>query len=236
MDKTKKEHPLDRHSKRGLSLFDSPKQARQATQAFENQLAKRFPGQPKNKLHQMRWLAIAASLLLLVGAFYMISGQTEQHSADLITAYNWKVSPQSPLPVAALAPNRDGRESAVQLLMEGREAYAIGSYQEATRHFNEYLKISSSPRSEVYLYLGHAQLEQEPKQALQTLDHFLNNNELDAYYLDLAHWFKAWAYLEMDDQEQAEAELGRINDKDSPIFSDAQQLLKLLTGTGPHTS
>lgn len=236
MNKTKKQHPLDRHSKRGLSLFDSPEQARQATQAFEDQLDKRFAGQTKPKHHQMRWLAIAASLLLLIGAFYVINGRSEQHSTDLITAYNWKVSPKSPLPVAALAPNRDGRESAVQLLMEGRKAYASGSFQEAALRFNEYLRNSSSPRSEVYLYLGHAQLKQAPKQALQTLDHFLNNSELDAYYLDLAHWFKAWAYLEMDDREQAEAELKRINDQDSPIFLDAQQLLKLLAGTGPHTS
>ena len=40
----------------------------------------------------------------------------------------------------------------------------------------------------------------------------------------------------MDDREQAEAELKRINDQDSPIFLDAQQLLKLLAGTGPHMS
>lgn len=219
---------MDRHAARGFSLFESPAAAASASERFKHQLNKKYP--TKNRAAKMRhFLAIAASVLLIlgIGVGYFISGM--QQEAAWVADAAWQVAPDQALSTTALAPSRNQGQTAQETLEAAALAYQQQDYSSAATAFRTYLTTAHSPKSEVLLYLGHAELQFNPSSAVSSLQQFLQDNQLDKYYQDLAHWYLAWAHIRLGAKQEAIASLQQITDSVSPLLGDAQQLLVLLS-------
>lgn len=222
------DHPLDHHAKRGLSLFEDADTANRVTRRFKAQLNQKYPSSAKNRSIRSL-LSIAASVLLVIGlaGAYFLQGNSQQDSWSIDG--EWKVAPESPLSTATLAPSRNELvEDGQAQLGAAAVNYNKKDYEKAAQAFRGYLSKTENARPEVLLYLGHSELQYAPEQAIQTLQSFLQNSELDGYYRDLAHWYLAWAYIQIQEEEDANASLKEIQDPSSPVFQDAQQLMELL--------
>ncbi len=231
INKTQISHPLDENARKGLALFESPDVARKATLSFERRLSAKYPDS-KGRRKIRFYLAFAASALLLIGVVSFLFTNNSSPEGQWVLANDWAVNPQTPLAVAALAPNRSHSETAEEQLTTGREAYTAGEFEEAASALSSYLKNTTTPRLEAYLFLGHAQLQYEPEQAIATLIAFEEHSDLDEYYRDLAQWYRSWAYVRLGQRAKAQAILSEITAKASPIQADAEQLLELLADPG----
>lgn len=226
-DKYTKKHPLDNNAAKGLSLFDTTADAEQATQAFTNRLEQKYP--IRSKRRSIRTLmTLAAGILLALGLWGGLQLLDQPSNNNWFAEHEWRIEPGQPMVSAALAPNRDRRESAEESLEKGRQAYRTGEFEIAVRALTSYLKQSPEPRTEAILFLGHAQLQRQPENAIETLSMFLRDSTLDEHYRDLAHWFLAWGHLRNQAPEKASAALQNITDTNSRLYPDAQRLLDLL--------
>ncbi|MEL6655688.1 MAG: hypothetical protein AAFY48_13235 [Bacteroidota bacterium] len=234
MNKNKKAHsthPLDETARKGMALFDSEEAAQKTKRSLEQRLSAAYPTSSRRRPLRY-YLTFAASLLVIVSVFAVLFVNQGSSEPQWVLANNWTISPQEPLAVAALAPKRSEVEQIEEQLIVGREAYAQGKFQKAANAFYDYLEHAAQPRPETYLFLGHAQLQYAPEQAILTLKSFAERSDLDEYYRDLAKWYKAWAQIRSGQRTEAEQSLKELTAQPSPVQADAKRLLDLLTDPG----
>ncbi|MEL6972080.1 MAG: hypothetical protein AAFO02_18075 [Bacteroidota bacterium] len=234
MNKNKKAHsahPLDETTRKGMALFESAEAAQNSRRSFEQRLSAAYPTATRRRPLRY-YLAFAASFLVLVSVFGVLFVNQDSSESQWVLADNWTINPQEPLAVVALAPKRSETEHTEEQLLVGREAYTQRQFQKAATAFSDYLKHAAQPRPETYLFLGHAQLQYAPEQAILTLKSFTERSDLDEYYRDLAKWYKAWAQIRSGQRTEAEQSLKELTTQASPLQADAKRLLNLLTDPG----
>ena len=101
------------------------------------------------------------------------------------------------------------------------EAYENGRHEEALAQFSELYE--SEGTAYYLLYMANSQMELEhPDEAIKLLDDFIMTKDSMA---NRAGWFKALAYLQLDDQEQAKSELKKVIEEKAVYADRAEELL-----------
>jgi len=161
------------------------------------------------------WIAVAASTVLLVLAYWSFSGSSnEQLFDDYYVAYDTSFG------------NRDANDSLAFKLATASKFYKDKDYKEAVVLFES---IQNFDDSNLKLMTGISQLEIGAyEKALQSFGQLIQDK--DPVFLYHGHWYTAMTYLKINDIEKCKAQLKKlIEAKDSnEVFKQdaAKKLLK----------
>ena len=114
-----------------------------------------------------------------------------------------------------------GDETALNL---GAAAFQNKEYAEAMKVFENYLNSEANFNPSVYIYTGLSNLELgQHTEAISEFDKLINSNSIDS---SKGLWFKALAYLKMDQTEDAKQVLEIITESSNNFnYNKARELL-----------
>jgi hypothetical protein len=170
---------------------------------------------PSNKKNYFSYLAIAASVVFLIGYFVFNDSAS---NLELYENYNsWQELP-------SLISRGDVEDTT---LAEAENAFVNKNYEKAHLFFDAYIQNSYTVAGTVLLYQGIVFLElNEYNNALATFNELIESNSLDN---SKGYWYKALTYLKMDDTDAAIATLNvLVSDTSNYNYSKAQELLEKL--------
>ena len=165
-----------------------------------------------NNIKRYTFFAIAASVVLLIGLFFLNNNQ------NIYNDYNsWQELPS--------LIERGHSESAT--LQDAEQAFIAKDYVSANSFYSKYLKETEVINVNVYLYLGITQLELNQKdKALSTFEAILTSDSID---FSKGYWYKTLVYLKAKDKNNAIKQLKLIvKDSTNYKFSEAEKILKQL--------
>jgi tetratricopeptide (TPR) repeat protein len=115
----------------------------------------------------------------------------------------------------------------VSALKEGAAAFQKKDYQTAMEFLDEYFEGNNDINPSVYIYSGVTRLELgKEMEAISEFDKLISSNSLDS---SKGLWFKALAYLKMDDIAEAKKVLETITSSSSNFnYEKAKELLAKL--------
>lgn len=184
-------------------------------QIHEENFAKETPVVSIRRQRFFPYMAVAASLsLLVIGWWYFTSQQSSP--AALYSAY---FSPAAGLPTT-LSYTRNAQFS------EGMISYKLGEYAEAREWWKPLLEADPA-NDTLNFYMGVASLAEE--QADSAIE-YLNNveeNTFSVYRMD-AQWYLALAYLQNEQPAKAKEILSSLAGKESAYREESQELLSKL--------
>jgi len=170
-----------------------------------------------NKKSYFSYLAIAASIIVLVGYFMFNSSP---NNMELYAQYNdW-----SNLPSFTTRGDSDNK-----LLVSGEKAFLDSNYLKAKNYFEEFLNTSEekNANANALLYYGITNIELgDFTKALESFNKLIASETLDS---SKGYWYKALMYLKMDDKASAIKELKIIvTDASNYNYTVAKELLSKL--------
>ncbi|AUC75480.1 tetratricopeptide repeat protein [Olleya sp. Bg11-27] len=165
-----------------------------------------------NNIKRYTFFTIAASVVLLIGLFFLNNNQ------NIYNDYN------SWLELPSLIERGDSESITLQ---EAEQAFIAKDYLAATTLYSKYLTETKSINTNVYLYLGIAQLElNQNENALSSFDVILKSNSID---FSKGYWYKTLVCLKVEDTNNAIKQLELIvKDSSNYKFSEAEKILKTL--------
>ncbi len=164
-------------------------------------------------------LAIAAILVLVVGAYFVLNNQDDPQRlyAKHFTPYTNTLTVRGVEDTTAIA---NAEKTAMQ-------QYENQAFDQAAATFDQLTRLNPADQNTYLFYAGVARLaNQQPKEAIQHLQTVAGT---DNPYREQAQWYIALAYLKDNDIDQAKNSLDKIaNQSVHDRKKDAQQLLKAL--------
>lgn len=159
------------------------------------------------------FLAIAASIVLLVGFYFSVRND------NIYEDYNsWNELP-------SLIERGETLDSNLE---QAENAFVNKNFNLANTLYLQYLKETTKDSNvTIYLYLGITELELKQKEkALTYFDNVINSNSLD---FSKGYWYKALVYLKFEEYEKFKKELQIIAQEQSNYnYKEAKKLLKKL--------
>ncbi|WP_299891034.1 tetratricopeptide repeat protein [uncultured Lacinutrix sp.] len=164
----------------------------------------------KSKLYYA--LAIAAVLVIFFGIF--LKGKSLTNLEIYSNYNNWEELP------SLVSRN----ETNAVLLSSGEDAFISKNYKVASEKFNTYINNEDEVNPSVLLYAGISQLELE--NFTSALDNFQKVIESKSIDKSKGYWYKALAYLKMDDRDKAQQQLEIIiKDTSNYNYKKAKDIL-----------
>jgi len=165
------------------------------------------------KKNYFSYIAIAASIVVLVGYFIFNSSPT---SLEIYSEYNnWSNLPS--------LTSRSDSDNA--LLVNGEKAFLDKDFEKAENYFSTYLKDLNHPNALLYFGVSNMELGNHDK-ALNAFNQLIESNAIDS---SKGYWYKALTYLKMDDRESVIETLNIILENGSNYnYTEAQELLEKL--------
>ena len=158
------------------------------------------------------FLAIAASIILLVGLFFL------NRTGNIYDNYNsWTE-----------LPSMIERGEAKSAILENAEIkFVAKDFAGANKLYTTYLTETKSNNTNVLLYLGITQLElNQNKNALATFDKVIDSDSID---FSKGYWYKALVYLKVKYNSNAITQLKLITkDNSNYKYNEALKLLSQL--------
>jgi len=170
---------------------------------------------PSNRKNYFSYLAIAASVVFLIG-YFVFNNSTS--NLELYENYNsWQELPS--------LINRGDVDDTT--LAEAENAFINKNYEKAHLFFDAYIQNSYTVSTTVLLYQGVVFLElNEYNNALTTFNELIESNSLDN---SKGYWYKVLVYLKMDDKVNAIKQLEIItSNPENYKFVEAKELLEKL--------
>lgn len=158
------------------------------------------------------FLAVAASIMLLLGVFFYNSNK------NLYSNYNtWNELPSL----------IERSASQNQMLQNAEQAFINKDYLTANTLYSQYIKQENTTNYNVYLYLGITQIElNKNEEALLSFNKVIESNSLD---FSKGYWYKALTYLKIKDNANAIVQLEIIiKNPENYKFAEAKKLLEKL--------
>lgn len=183
---------------------------------FEEELVSK---QRKARVVGMRWLAIAASFLVLVSAGFWFLNREATSPAELFAA-NFEVY-RPPVNI------RGGDENAQVIWEQAKAAYANGDFEKAAKGFEEAIEKNAQVAYLSQFYLGISLLanhSSDSQKAIAAFDEVLN---LDNDYREQAMWYKGLALLNLNDVESAKSIFKEIVDNQWFNYKKARAILEM---------
>lgn len=170
---------------------------------------------PVVPLWRNTWLQVAASLVLVLVAVYLLWPRT-QEPAQLF-AENFEPYPNIIMPTVRGVVENDSTVKA-----QAFRAYDQQEYAQAIQLFE---KLSVQDEA-VLLYLGNSYLASgQPEKALVLFEKVLNNYDV---FDEQAEWYVAVSYLKLEEREKARVALQKVVARESSYKSKAQLILEKL--------
>lgn len=174
------------------------------------------------RLPMLRWVAIAASVLLLVAVGWWVFRSPEPQV--LYTAY-YEPFPNLIAPI-------DKSETAESLPAKALQAYERKNYQEAVQHFealqqaaNRSVTDSLVFSADEQLYYGLSLLENRQERAAIAMLNTIADDP-NARYQQAAQWYLALAWLKVGDLDKSKVVLDLILDEpEHRYYAKAQDLV-----------
>ena len=167
----------------------------------------------QKKTNYYSFIAIAASILLLIGYFLMDKQITND---ELYLQYNnWSEIPS--------LTSRSDFEN--EFLIKGEEAFLNKNYIKAEQNFHQFFLNEEIVNTTGLIYLGVSQLELNKfNESLLTFDKLIKSNTIDK---SKGYWYKVLVYLKMNDREKAINQLNVITQNTSNY--NYKEALKILS-------
>ncbi|WP_394746997.1 tetratricopeptide repeat protein [Spongiimicrobium salis] len=184
---------------------------------LRNTIKKVVEEEKKPKNNKMRFLGVAAALLLLCGLSFVFFWNSTPDYDALYTQYLDKENITSVV----------SRGSEDNDLVKGQLLFDKGDYEAAITTFLQYHNQAERIHPTSYIYLGISYLESgQYAKALATFKKLKASNTLESVKAD---WFSAMVYLKQGDKEQLIGILKTItSDEGNYNFGKAQSLLDRL--------
>lgn len=227
-------NPLDNYTQEYLSGKDLEQTSEQLlNQLHDRQLRKRWQHQLKDKhqltpqrrkgarLLQLRpWLAVAASLTLLLGvAFWLMP--TSNNADQLLSAH-------LEVPFA----NSQGRKNADvvnEFRTQAIAAYTERDFEQAALASEKIIQLTDETTQEDFLYLGLSYLYQQSPNVEKAVPHLQKAAEWpNGSFNQESQWYLALAYLKTNQAKKAVQQLEAIIQRDQWMKAEAKELLELL--------
>ncbi len=165
-----------------------------------------------NVIRRFPLLAVAASLLLLIGFVVMFLPSTSSPDTLFATFYE----------VPSLNISVRGQNQQV-LINQGMEAYREGDYHKAVSFFDQYL-VEDPNHNDLIFFKGAGQIAAGDYQAaLETLETLTTQASL---YSSASLWYQALAHLKLENIDRAHALLEQIIQGGNSSYRDRAQKLK----------
>ena len=165
-----------------------------------------------NVLRRFPLLAVAASLLLLIG--FVVMFLPSKSSPDTLFASFYEVPS---LNISVRGQNHQA------LINQGIDAYREGDFQKAVSFFEEYL-VQDPNRNDLIFFKGAGQIAAGDYQAaIETLETLGAQPSL---YTTASLWYQALAYLKLENTDRAKNLLDQIIDGGNSSYLDRAQKLK----------
>lgn len=165
------------------------------------------------------FLAVAAILLLVVGAYFVLFNQPtpEQLFAKHFTPYDNTLTVRGVDDTTAIA----------HAETDAMKYYENQDFGRAALTFDQLIQLNPADQTTYRFYAGIARLaNQQPKESIQYLQPVADS---DNPYQEQAQWYIALAYLKDNDHQSAKKLLGKIaNQSVHDRKKEAQQILKSL--------
>lgn len=173
------------------------------------------------RLMYVSWVAIAASLLVLIGGAWFFYWQASLPPEQLYSQY------QKPYPNVAQPVERQTQDA-----MEGDQKafylYEKGDYEEASQLFNQLLTNQSNNIAYLF-YKAQSDMHRGAHDtAIKGFQQVIDQNNNDNRYGHPARWYLALCYLQTNDIEQSRSLLKDISKSDGEFANKAQELLAKL--------
>lgn len=167
----------------------------------------------------LMWLAVAASLLMVVLLGYLLVRNNPTDPQMLYAVY------YEPYPNIINPAQRSGDEAEATVPERAVRAYEVGQYAQAIALFDQSDAVSSNAGFAFYYalsYLGAGQ----PAEAISLLEPLAQNERVLFY--EPARWYLALAYLDADQPDAAVPYLKQLASTNGDYAQEAQQLLQEL--------
>ncbi|MDY8138110.1 hypothetical protein [Aquimarina sp. 2201CG5-10] len=171
----------------------------------------------KNTFSRKKFLFVAATIVLLaMTTFSLILFNTDTPD-ELFAQYYHKED----------LPSLVKRERQVSILTQGVIAFHENDFEKSAKLLQEYQTQEKNLNPSVYIYSGMAYTQLEDYDlALKEFDKMINANTIDS---SKGLWFKALAYLKMNDLKNLETTLKSITSSSSNFkYLEAKELLDKL--------
>lgn len=220
---------FSRRAVKGLEYAQGSKSLEAALERLDRHTEQRAnAGAPTRRRPAPRWLAIAASLLVIVCAALFVWNDTEAPST-LFEEYF------EPIPSAIpLTGNlRTQEETGQNLKRKALREYENEAYEPAIDNFQQYLTLQPKDNA-VRLYLGIALLAKgQSRRAVDQLATVCQSPPAESYRFP-ALWYLALAYLQLDESRQSMEYLEELSNQSQSTFyrNKAENLLQAMLARG----
>lgn len=170
---------------------------------------------PVIPLWRNTWLQVAASLVLVLVAVYLLWPRTQEPAQLFVEHFE-------PYPNIIMPTVRGMVENDSTVKAQAFRAYDQHDYVVAIQLFE---KVSVQDEA-VLLYLGNSYLASgQPDKALPLLEKVLNEYDV---FDEQAEWYVAVSYLKLEERDKARAALQKVVARESSYKSKAQLILEKL--------
>lgn len=166
------------------------------------------------------WIAAASMLLLLSIGFYYTKVWIKPNSDQLFITYFEPY--RSPVNL------RGHHDSALNTWQQAIEFYKKGQFDEAIPLLENSLNENQISVSINHFYLGISKLAMKAPKPLEAVAHFEQCMRTENDYFQQARWYKALAFLKMDEKEETIQILIKVVAKADFKKTEAQALLDKL--------
>ncbi|MEM7512987.1 MAG: hypothetical protein AAF388_18815, partial [Bacteroidota bacterium] len=167
----------------------------------------------EKKIIPMRWISIAAGLVLLIGFSYIF--WPKPNTPDLYGTY-FDTYPNVYLPITR---NQIGEDS---LLSVAFFQYESGQFEKASQSFSLYTE-SSDAKDEVHFYQAMSLMQVDSLSQAESILTTLNSPDFD--YADEVSWYRALLLLKNGQEEEAISALTELKDKKSSFKREEVEAL-----------
>ena len=194
-------------------------QARSSPPMTSSMSAKPDPGTRRKPSGRplLMWLAVAASLLMVVLLGYLLVRNSPANPQTLYAAY------YEPYPNIINPAQRSGDDAEATVPERAVRAYEAGQYAQAIELFGQTDAVSSNVGFAFYYALSYLGAEQ-PTAAIPLLEPLAQNERVLFY--EPARWYLALAYLDTDQPDAAVPYLKQLASTNGDYAEEAQQLLQ----------
>ncbi len=183
---------------RGFDMLRDEAKVRSMMEHWEKDTTSSLSTTPVRKLNPFRISAIAAGLVLLLGAFYFLGIQP--YSDNALYAHHYTDKNTS----TAIKSDTSGDHP----LQQGFDAYENGQFQAALNHFNSIPVLDPNYNTSLY-YMSHSYMKlKDWDNAITQINTIIGVR--DVRYQEEAEWLRVLCYLQKKDPENLEVTLSEL--------------------------